>query len=60
MNEHTTVPATFVRLDADQYRQLERQLPPPSVTNSTSDLMAGYQLGVQAVLKALREGYTVG
>jgi len=55
MNEQTTV-----RLDTTQYRQLERQLPPPSVTNSTSDLMAGYQLGVQAVLKLLREGYSIG
>jgi len=59
MNEQTTAQA-FIRLDPDQYRALERQLPPPSVTNSTSELMAGYQLGVQAVLKALREGYTVG
>jgi len=55
MNEQT-----LVRLDPTQYQQLERHLPPPSVTNSTSDLMAGYQLGVQAVLKLLREGYTVG
>jgi len=50
----------LVRLDPTQYRRLELQLPPPSVTNNTSDLMAGYQLGVQAVLKALREGYTIG
>jgi len=53
-------PQDFIRLAPDQYRALERQLPPPSVTNATSDLMAGYQLGVQAVLKALREGDTVG
>jgi len=49
-----------IRLDPVQYRRLEQQLPPPVVTNTTSDLMAGYQLGVQAVLKALREGYTIG
>lgn len=51
---------TLVRLDAVQYRELERRLPPPAVTNSTSDLMAGYQLGVQAVLKLIREGFTIG
>jgi len=51
---------TYVRLDPTQYLALERQMPPPAVTNATTELMAGYQLGVQAVLKALREGYTVG
>jgi len=50
----------LIRLDPAQYRRLEQQLPPPAVTNTTSDLMAGYQLGVQAVLKILREGYTIG
>jgi len=49
-----------VRLTPDQYRVLERSLPPPAVTNNTTDLMAGYQLGVQAVLKSLREGFTIG
>jgi len=49
-----------VRLSAEQYQALEKHLPPPSVTNATSDLMAGYQLGVQAVLRALREGYVMG
>jgi len=53
-------PTETVRLTPEQYRQLEGQLVPPAVTNSTSDLMAGYQLGIQAVLKLLREGYTFG
>jgi len=51
---------TIARLDPTQYQALEKQLPPPVVTNATTELMAGYQLGVQAVLKTLREGYTVG
>jgi len=51
---------TIVRLDPTQYRQMEKALPPPSVTNATTELMAGYQLGVQAVLKTLREGFTIG
>jgi len=51
---------TFIRLDPTQYRELERRLPPPAVTNATTELMAGYQLGVQTVLKTLREGFTIG
>ncbi|CDK30099.1 hypothetical protein AMP1_28 [Burkholderia phage AMP1] len=49
-----------IRLDPEQYRTLERQVPPPVVTTQTTELLAGYQLGVQSVLKLLREGFTVG
>ncbi|KAG0163970.1 hypothetical protein DFQ30_010697 [Apophysomyces sp. BC1015] len=47
----------LIRLDPEQYRTLERQVPPPVVTAQTTELQAGYQLGVQTVLKLLREGY---
>jgi hypothetical protein len=47
-----------VRLRPDVYASLEKQLPRPVVTDNTSPLQAGYQLGVQAVLKLLREGFT--
>lgn len=46
-----------VRLDPVQYSNLERQLPPPVIGKDTTDLQAGFALGVQAVLKLLREGY---
>lgn len=49
-----------VRLTQEQLAELEKKLPPPVVTNSTSDLMAGYQLGIQTVLKELRNGFTFG
>ncbi|KAF1043435.1 MAG: hypothetical protein GAK35_02219 [Herbaspirillum frisingense] len=47
-----------VRLDEDVYRQLERTLVPPVVTNDTTGILAGYQLGVQDVLRKLRDGFT--
>lgn len=46
-----------VRLDSVQYSELERQLPGPVVGKDTTDLQVAYSLGVQAVLKLLREGY---
>ena len=49
---------TVVRLVPAVYASLEKQLPKPVVTDNTSALQAGYQLGVQAVLKLLREGFT--
>jgi hypothetical protein len=46
-------------LSAEQYAKLEKSLTPPTVTTQTTDLLAGYQLGVQEVLKKLRAGYVV-
>jgi hypothetical protein len=42
------------------YRALEKQLggaAVPTVTSQTTDLQAGEQIGVQRVLKALRDGF---
>ena len=33
---------------------------PIMVNRETTDIMAGYNLGVQAVLQKLREGYVIG
>ncbi|HDR9131359.1 MULTISPECIES: hypothetical protein [Burkholderia cepacia complex] len=49
----------IVRLDAVMLRRLEEQLPKPIVNSTTTELMAGYALGVQTVLQKLREGYAV-
>lgn len=49
----------ITRLEPDVYAELEAKVPPPNVTTATTELMAGYQLGVQVVLRLLREGYVV-
>lgn len=49
-----------IRLSPDQYAQLEKAAVSPVVTTATTELLAGYQLGVQAILKMLRDGYVVG
>lgn len=45
------------RLREDQYQSLEKRMVPPMVSTTTTDLQAGYALGVQAVLKELRDGF---
>ena len=59
-NERTTaspIPQVHHRLDHDQYLALAKQCDRPFVSEVTTPLQAGYQLGVQAVLKLLREGW---
>lgn len=50
---------TVVRLDSDAIAALERELARPVCTNQTTAVEAGYLLGIQAALKALRNGYVV-
>lgn len=45
------------RLRPDVYDSLARRMPKPVVTEQTTELQAGFQLGVQYVLTALREGF---
>ncbi len=49
-----------VVLSAEQYKRLEGQVLPPFVSNATRELQAGFMLGIQHVLKLLREGYVSG
>jgi hypothetical protein len=42
------------------YENLEKALTKPFVQASTSDLQAGFMLGIQHVLAALRTGYVTG
>lgn len=49
----------LVTLTQEQYLRLEKALPPPLLDNNTTDLQAGFRLGVQAVLKMIREGFVV-
>jgi hypothetical protein len=48
-----------VRLTPEVYAKLEKQCINPVVTTQTTDLLAGFQLGVQHVLRLLREGYVI-
>lgn len=48
-----------LRLEQDEYQRLEKSLVPPVVTGNTTDLMAGYQLGIQDTLKKLRDGFVI-
>lgn len=47
------------RLTKDMYAVIEKHMPRPSVGKETTDIQAGYLLGVQAVLSLLREEFTV-
>lgn len=55
----TTQTQVIVRLEPAVYATLEAKLSKLVVTSSTTELEAGFQLGVQAVLKELRTGYVV-
>lgn len=49
-----------VVLSPSQYKALEKQCPGPIPHSETSPVEAGYLLGIQFVLKKLREGFTHG
>ena len=48
------------RLSPQAYNDLENKLSKPFVQASTTDLQAGFMLGIQYVLNALRTGYVTG
>lgn len=49
------------RLTPEAYLQLEKQLlSDVIVSDKTTDLQAGYMLGIQKTLKVLRDGFTIG
>ena len=47
------------RLTEQVYNDFEKKFRPPIVTATVTEIEAGYLLGVQAVLHALRVGYVV-
>lgn len=49
-----------VRLTPEQYKLLEGRLLPPNTTNDDTMLTAGVRLGIQQVLKLLRDGFVTG
>lgn len=48
-----------VKLETSQFDALRKAIPGSTafVTQSTTELQAGYQLGVQAALQVLRDGF---
>lgn len=55
----TTQHKVVIRLTDEVFRHIESKCPAPVVTHQTTDLQAGFQLGVQHVLKLLRDGVVV-
>lgn len=49
----------IARLNAQVYKKLEESLPAPTPGAATTDIQAGFLLGVQHVLKKLRDGYVI-
>jgi len=49
----------ILRLTPDLYKLLERKFSRPVVTTATTPIEVSYQLGVQAVLQELRNGFTI-
>ncbi len=47
------------RLSQEVYKDLEKKIGHIQVEDSTSELSAGFQLGVQKVLALLRNGFVV-
>lgn len=49
----------LTRLRPDVYAGLEKQVAAPYVDRQTTEIQAGFLLGIQHVLKVLRDGYVV-
>lgn len=52
-------PTEVVRLREDVYNRIRAEVSNPIVSSSTTELEAGYKLGVEFVLQHLRKNYTV-
>ena len=48
-----------VRLRPDMYNDLERKCKTLVINEATTPLQAGFALGVESVLRMLRNGYTI-
>lgn len=49
----------IIVLSSQIYKIIESKLPKPFVGSNTTEIEAGFLLGVQAVLRILRENHTV-
>lgn len=48
------------RMRQEEYEVFEKSMPAPIVDARSSDIDTAYRLGVQHVLKKIRDGYVVG
>lgn len=48
----------IARLTPAMMKALRKQMPGPGVSQHTTELQAGFQLGIQFVLDKLQEGFT--
>lgn len=48
---------TIFRLSETQLKLLEKEIGPPFVNKDTSELQAGFLLGIQYIMKKLRDGF---
>lgn len=55
-----TKPQEVVRLSQEMMAKLEQQLRPPITTSNTTPIEAGEIIGIQRVLKLLRDGWVIG
>ena len=53
-------PTELVRLHYREYEKLEQMMPKPIISDKDTELKAGYLLGIQHVLKVLRDGWKTG
>lgn len=49
-----------VRLTSEEYRKLEKSISKTAIDHGTTQLEAGFKLGVEHALRTIREGFTVG
>ena len=54
-----TQPTEIVRLNPDMYDKLEKSLPQPACSTDATPQQVGYLLGIQHVLRVLRQGWIV-
>ena len=57
-NELLTQPTLVVRLHPDIYKKLETRFSKTVVNENTTPFLAGYALGIETILKELRNGLT--
>jgi hypothetical protein len=49
----------IARLPSAVYKDLEKKLTSVVVTEKTTEIQAGYMLGIQQALRVIREGFTI-
>jgi hypothetical protein len=59
-NAPTKTVTAYARLNPDVYAALERECQIPPVSRETTAVQTAYAMGIEHVLRKLRQGYVVG